>query len=98
MSYLTQSKIASSPTMHARVAQCVASEDEIEADPDYWASTNARDWAAAPGWAAAWEYAIATHPDEPDYDPAADEAVITDEMILSQVQLMNEVAGPKDGD
>ena len=45
-------------------------------------------WAASPGWDAAWESALASHPDEPEYDPGADEAAITDAMILSQVQSM----------
>jgi hypothetical protein len=86
MSYLTQAKIAANPTMYTRVAQCATEEGQPE--PEAWASQHSRIWAASPGWDEAWEYAVNTHPDEPDYDPGADEAVITDQMILSTVQPM----------
>ena len=99
MSYLTQDKIASSTAMLHRVAQCYAGEqngspDQME-DPDRWAYTNRRYWAAAPGWDDAWEYALNTHP-APDplpdnyvpFDPGTQEAVITDGQILAQVQSM----------
>jgi hypothetical protein len=94
MSYLNQAEIAENPSMFARVAQCAAEQD-IK-DPDGWTHTNRREWAAAPGWADAWASAQASHPPNPDpepgepvYDPGADEAVITDAMILGQVQAMN---------
>jgi hypothetical protein len=87
MSYLDQSVIAGNAAMNARVAQCAASESVP--DPDAWTSINCRAWAAAPGWDAAWASAQASHPDDPSYDPGSDEAVITDAMILSQVQGMN---------
>lgn len=93
MSYLTQSEIAANGYMSERVAQCVTSEGH--ADADTWTYHNRREWAAAPGWGEAWAYAEATHPPPvtpdpavPPYDPGADEAVITDEMILSQIQSM----------
>ena len=84
MSYLTQDAIANNAAMNARVAQAAASEN-VPDNPDAWAQTNRRDWAAAPGWDAAWESALAT---DPDGDPGRNEAVITDAMILSQVQAM----------
>ena len=87
MSYLTQNEIASSRAMLDRVAQAAASED-VATDPDRWTYENRRDWAAAPGWDAAWESYRAAHPDEPELDPGLDEGVITDGMILSQVQSM----------
>ena len=87
MSYLTQNAIANNRAMLDRVAQAAASED-ISSDPDRWTYDNRRDWAAAPGWDSAWESALVSHPDEPDYDPGTDETVITDGMILSQVQSM----------
>jgi len=91
MSYLQQSEIAANWSMTQRVAQCAA-EQEIP-DADAWTSTHRREWAAAPGWADAWASAEASHPPDPEadvaYDPGADEAVITDQMILSQVQAMN---------
>ena len=89
MSYLTQSAIAGNMYMIQRVAQCAA-EQHIT-DPDTWAGQHSREWAAAPDWDLAWESAVASHPtdDFPGYDPGQDEAVITDGMILSQVQFMN---------
>jgi hypothetical protein len=86
MTYLGQSAIAENRSMAARVAQCAAEQD-VE-NPDSWTSTNRRTWAAAPGWADAWASALVAHEDNPSYDPGADEAVITDGMILGQVQAM----------
>ena len=90
MTYLTQSTIADDGTTRSRVAQAAAQEgcatDGI--DPDLWAMDWRRVWASSPGWDAAWESALA-NPDNPDnYDPAGDEAVITDGMILAEVQAM----------
>ena len=95
MSYLTQTEISGNAAMRNRVAAAAAAEN-VDADPDDWAYANRRDWAAAPGWDAAWESAKVSHPtDDPDdpnyspgYDPGADEAVITDQQILAQVQAM----------
>jgi hypothetical protein len=88
MSYLSQDAIANSVAMLARVAQAAASEGAPD-NPDAWAATTRREWAAAPGWDAAWESAMVGHEDDdPPYDPGLDEAVITDAMILSQVQAM----------
>lgn len=93
MSYLTQNTIANSRYMLDRVAQAAAQEDAggPGVDPDRWTYDHRRDWAAAPGWDTAWEYAVNTHPPvdgEEPYDPGSDEAVITDGMILAQVQSM----------
>lgn len=85
MSYLTQSEIAANPSMHSRVAQCAATEGTD--NPDLWVQENRRAWAAAPTWDTKWESSRVTHPEE-DYDPGADEGVITDNNILSQVQGM----------
>lgn len=87
MSYLTQSHIASNGAMNSRVAQCAATEGDP--DPGGWTTANQRAWAASPGWDAAWESSLASHPDDPEYDPGEDEAVITDGMILAQFQAMN---------
>jgi hypothetical protein len=94
MSYLTQNEIANNFAMQNRVAQAATSEalpDGVSADE--WMVDHRRTWAAAPGWDAAWESAKVSHPDDPDapgthYDPGEDESVITDGMILSQVQSM----------
>jgi hypothetical protein len=101
MSYLTQDEIASNATMQHRVAQAAAQEGVSSIgqpsgpgmppngmDPDQWAFGFRRTWSSAPGWDEAWEYAKLTHENEPDFDPGADVAVITDSMILSQVQAM----------
>ena len=93
MSYLTQDDIASNSSMNKRVAQASAQEGK-GTDPDAWTFTNRRYWASAPGWDEAWESAQVSHPDDgnpdtPAYDPGADEAVITDGMILSQIQAMD---------
>jgi len=86
VSYLTQDGIANSRTMLSRVAQAAAQQN-APGDPDRWTYDNRRDWASSPGWSEAWESALVAHPEE-DYDPGADEAVITDGMILSQVRAM----------
>jgi hypothetical protein len=86
VSYLTQNEIATNPAMLNRVAQAAAQED-VSTDPDRWTHENRREWGAAPGWSEAWDSAKVTHP-EPEYDPGVDEGVITDEMILAQVQSM----------
>ena len=83
MSYLTQNTISTDPAMNGRVAQAAASE-AAPGDPDSWTWQWRRTWAAAPGWDAAWESALAGNVT----DPGADESVITDAMILSQVQTM----------
>ncbi len=89
MSYLTQSAIGQNKAMQNRVAQAAVSENlPNEADPDGWTMQHFREWGAAPGWDAAWASALASHEDTPTYDPGMDEAVITDGMILSQVQAM----------
>lgn len=86
MTYLIQNEIANNRVMLDRVAQAAAQEN-ASGDPDRWTYENRRDWAAAPGWDAAWESARVSHP-EADYDPGKDETVITDGMILSQIQGM----------
>ena len=94
MSYLTQNEIAGNYSMLSRVAQAVTDEGVPAgvSNGDVWASENRRTWAAAPGWSEAWESAKVSNPSDPDvaptYDPGADEGVITDGMILSQVQSM----------
>jgi hypothetical protein len=45
-------------------------------------------WASSPGWGAAWDSALAGHPDDPAYEPGKDAGVITDGMILATVQAL----------
>ena len=92
MSYLTVTTIRQDPWIRDRVAACAAVE-ELPGRPEEWFITHAWELAAQPGWAAAWEYALAAHPDDPDYLPGKDEAVITDAMILAAVQSIEEAGG-----
>ena len=85
MSYLTQNEISESPAMRARVAQAAAQEG-VSSDPDSWTFNFRRTWASAPGWDDAWESYQVSNPGVSD--PGANEAVITDGMILAQVQAM----------
>ncbi len=87
MSYLVQTEMADDWAMRNRVAAAAASE-HVEGDPDAWSNENRREWAAAPGWDAAWESATVSHEGDSGYEPGRDEAVITDSMILAQVQSM----------
>jgi hypothetical protein len=87
MSYLTQNEVANNRAMLDRLAQAAVQEG-YNGDADKWSYTMRRTWASAPGWDAAWESAKVSHPDDPEYDPGKDEGVVTDGMILSQVQLM----------
>lgn len=86
MTYLTQSIIADDPYMRLRVSSAAAQEGvtEVGIDPDVWTSEWRRVWSTAPGWDAAWESALAGG----GVDPGAKPDVITDGMILSQVQSM----------
>jgi hypothetical protein len=96
MSYLTQNEIANSTGMLSRVAQAAAAE-KVGVDPDRWTYENRRTWAAAPDWDTAWEYWENTHPPvegEAASDIGLEEGVITDGMILSQVQSMTTPALP----
>ena len=72
-----------------RVMACYAVETlEVDGGPDpaSWQAVHAWDMAAQPGFGDAYAYAIETHPDDPDYRPGKDPAVITDEQILAAVQ------------
>jgi hypothetical protein len=91
MTYWTQNIIAGDSDISGRVSQCASSEGAAQSDQ--WTFDNRRVWASAPGWDAAWESALASHPDDPEYSPGADGAVITDGMILSQVQAMLNPSG-----
>lgn len=88
MSYATVATMRQDPWIRDRVAACVATEG-IAVRPEEWPIVHAWGLAVQPGWSAAWESALAAHPDDPDYQPGRDESVITDGMILSAVQLIN---------
>lgn len=86
-SYLSIANAADSYAMQRRVAACAA-QQAAPGDPYQWTVEHKYQWAAAPGWGAAWDSALAAHPGDPAYDPGADPAVITDAMILAQIQAM----------
>lgn len=84
MTYLVQDEIARNEAMNSRIAQAAASEGIVD-NPDSWVFNTRRVWAAAPGWDGAWaSYKVSS----PGADPGKNEGVITDAMILSQVQAM----------
>lgn len=87
MGYLDQDRMASNTALASRVAQCAAEQD-AQPDPDSWTFNHRREWSAAPGWDDAWASALVSNEETPEYDPGTDEGVITDSMILSQVQAM----------
>jgi len=98
-SYLTISLIAADASMQQRVTSCAAQQG-VKDDPYRWAADRRYEWAASPGWAEAWDYALATHPadpeapaEQPPYSPGADPAVITDAQILAAVQPMAQAPG-----
>ena len=79
MSYLTQAKLADDGHIRLRVTACAATE-QIE-HPDAWAYEHRWQLSAQPGWVAAYASAAVAGD-----DPGANEAAITDGMILSAVQ------------
>ena len=81
--YLAIAACASSSSLTSRVTAC-ASQQNAPGDPVQWAWDNRYGWASTPGWGAAWASAEAAG----NEDPGADPAVITDGMILAQVQVM----------
>lgn len=80
MSYFTQAKLAGDADVQLRVAACAANEG-ID-NPQGWAAMRSWELSAQPGWDAAYASAIAAGSEA----PGADEAAITDGMILSAVQ------------
>jgi hypothetical protein len=81
----TQAQMAQDTDLTARVAMCYATEtrdDPQREDPQMWASQHRWQWATAPGWDTAWDSALAAEVTAPGRDPG----VITDAMILSEVQ------------
>lgn len=82
-SYLSMATAADDYTMQRRVA-AAAAQQGAPGDAWAWSLTNKYEWASAPGWGAAWDSAVAGGVP----DPGADPAVISDAMILAQVQAM----------
>jgi hypothetical protein len=84
MTYYTVAEMLDSPSLMRREYAAIAKEG-ID-PPENWQYSHRWKLASQPGWDAAWDSALAAHPDDPDYDPGKDSGVITDGMILSAVQ------------
>lgn len=84
--YLGIASAADSYSLQRRVTACAAQQG-APGDPYAWTVEHRYEWAASPGWGAAWDSALAAHPED-GYDPGADPAVVSDGMILATVQQM----------
>lgn len=80
MSYNTQAALAVDGDLRNRVAACAATQG-VPA-PVQWADAHLWALSAAPGWDAAYSYALTSNVERPGYA----ENVITDGMILASVQ------------
>ena len=80
--------IASDPDLAGRL-NAAAAQEHAGDDPVAWAWNNRYQLAAAPGWAAAVDSWLASHPDaDPANGWALDQAVISDTMVTAQVQAL----------
>ncbi len=89
MSYASVATMSEDMALMRRIAGCIATQDYTPPQGIYnmpLAIADSIKWKCAgqPGWAAAYEYAVNSN----NPDPGGDEAVITDAMILSAVQLV----------
>jgi hypothetical protein len=84
MTYLTVAAMMDNDSLMRR-EYAAAAKEGID-PPEHWQYEHRWKLASQPGWDAAWDSALAAHPDDPDYDPGADQGVITDGMILSAIQ------------
>jgi hypothetical protein len=91
-SYVAISRIANDYWMRERMTACATQQAHLGTvamdDPQAWVIDNRYIWASSPGWGEKWDYTLATHPDDPDYEPGKDPAVITDADILATVQAL----------
>jgi hypothetical protein len=87
VSYSAQAKLSQDVAFINRVAACAAVEQPDDAVS--WAYGNVWDVAAAPGFADAYESALAGDVDNPGDDPS----VISDAQILAAVQAILAGAG-----
>lgn len=82
MSYWDISLMAQNQDLINRV-QAAAAQEQPD-NPWTWTAEHMLNVAAAPGWDAAWASALASGNETPGQDPA----VISDSMILTQVQTL----------
>jgi hypothetical protein len=105
-SYLAISAIANDQYMNERLKACATQQAHLGNAPiienDFytkppvlaainWVEQNKYLWAASPSWGEKWSSSLASHPDDPEYEPGKDEAVITDDDILATVQALTAV-------
>ena len=81
MAYIDVHAMTTNGSLHGRLAAAAATE-HLAGDPERWVNEHRYELASAPGWGDAWASAVAAEIE----DPGADPGVITDGMILSQVQ------------
>lgn len=84
MSYAIIAAITQSSSLINRLTAAAAQEGKSDTSPGSWVSAHIWAIAASPGWASAWGSAAAGGVT----DPGANEAVITDAMILAVIQPM----------
>jgi len=91
-SYVAISQIANDYWMQERVKACATQQVHLGNiavdDPIAWTTDNRYIWASSPMWGDKWDYALATHPDDPNYEPGKDDTVITDADVLATVQAL----------
>jgi hypothetical protein len=91
-SYKSISQIAGDWWMQERMRACATQQKELGNvtidDPITWVTDMRYVWASSPTWGEKWDYALAAHPDDSEYQPGADPACITDADILSTVQAL----------
>lgn len=92
MTYAAIVSMADDDDLRRRVTACAAQLGDPA--PELWAQQNRWAWAAQPGWADAYDYAIATGNQRPGWDPL----VITDGMILAGVVEVRPPSTPPEPD
>lgn len=92
MSYWDISNMVSDFDLRSRINACVAQEDPGE-NPAVFTETHIWLLCADPAWSTAWSAAVGSA----NPSPGQDEAVISDAMILAQVQAVLAAATPPAG-
>ena len=92
-SYLAIAEIANDVWMQQRVTACATQQAhlgsvDLGTDASLWVMEERYLWASSPSWGEKWDYANAAHPDDPDYLPGKDSAVVTDADILTTIQTL----------
>jgi hypothetical protein len=82
MSYITGHLISQDQDIRNRAAVAAAEQGVAAGEEEHWVFIHCRRLATQPGWAAAWESALANGVERPGLDPA----VISDGQILAAVQ------------